>query len=171
MSTSSGLANKGEKGRNKFQTLNINSIFAGKSVETQKSNGKCIHSCIKSHIESKSKTFCLQCNIDNAWPTWRNAQLKWKKTWLNWMKFQPNWKKLYISWNIFPCKRFSIIPICQLHTIWFDFLSVIRQHGLQSLGKVGSTRRMPPPANLPSLKSENSGNDPNISLVPTGGAG
>ena len=37
---------------------------------------------------------------------------------------------------------------------------VQRQHGLQSLGKVATVRRMPPPINLPSLKSENSGNDP-----------
>ncbi|KAB0407126.1 hypothetical protein E2I00_004282, partial [Balaenoptera physalus] len=40
--------------------------------------------------------------------------------------------------------------------------SVIPRHGLQSLGKVATARRMPPPANLPSLKSENKGNDPNI---------
>ena len=45
------------------------------------------------------------------------------------------------------------------------------RHGLQSLGKVGSARRMPPPAHLPSLKSENSGNDPTVNLVPSGGAG
>lgn len=44
-----------------------------------------------------------------------------------------------------------------------------RKHGMQSLGKVPSARR--PPANLPSLKSEHSGNDPAISLVPTGGTG
>lgn len=49
--------------------------------------------------------------------------------------------------------------------------SVQPKHGLQSLGKVGTGRRMPPPANLPSLKSENSGNNPNISLVPSGGQG
>ena len=51
-------------------------------------------------------------------------------------------------------------------------VAVPRQHGLQSLGKVSSAaRRMPPPANLPSLKSEHSGNDPTISLVPAGGSG
>ncbi|XP_061615156.1 protein PRRC2A isoform X2 [Phyllopteryx taeniolatus] len=45
------------------------------------------------------------------------------------------------------------------------------RHGLQSLGKVASARRMPPPANLPSLKAENKGNDPNVSLIPKDGTG
>ncbi|XP_059483980.1 protein PRRC2C isoform X2 [Neocloeon triangulifer] len=44
-----------------------------------------------------------------------------------------------------------------------------RKHGMQSLGKVPSARR--PPANLPSLKSEHSGQEPPVSLVPSGGAG
>ncbi|XP_013402281.1 protein PRRC2C-like isoform X2 [Lingula anatina] len=86
MSTLSGLGSKGEKSKSKFTSININTIYKGKTVETQKT-------------------------------------------------------------------------------------SVPRQHGLQSLGKVGAVRRMPPPANLPSLRSENSGNDPNVTLVPTGGAG
>lgn len=49
--------------------------------------------------------------------------------------------------------------------------SVPPRHGLQSLGKVASARRMPPPAYLPSLKAENKGNDPNVSLVPKDGTG
>ncbi len=53
----------------------------------------------------------------------------------------------------------------------FLFIVSSRGHGLQSLGKVASARRMPPPAHLPSLKSESSGNDPTVNLVPTGGAG
>ena len=44
-----------------------------------------------------------------------------------------------------------------------------QKHGLQSLGKVPTARRAP--ANLPSLKAENSGNDPTISIVPTGSSG
>lgn len=56
--------------------------------------------------------------------------------------------------------------------LFINFYFVVQpKHGLQSLGKVGTGRRMPPPANLPSLKSENSGNNPNISLVPSGGQG
>ncbi|XP_033114885.1 protein PRRC2C-like [Anneissia japonica] len=49
--------------------------------------------------------------------------------------------------------------------------TVSHGRGLQSLGKVGTSRRVPPPAVLPSLRSESGGNDPNISLVPEGGSG
>ncbi|KAM8953610.1 protein PRRC2A isoform 2-T2 [Pelodytes ibericus] len=49
--------------------------------------------------------------------------------------------------------------------------AVAPRHGLQSLGKVAIARRMPPPANLPSLKAENKGNDPNVTLVPKDGSG
>ncbi|XP_018420844.1 PREDICTED: protein PRRC2B isoform X4 [Nanorana parkeri] len=49
--------------------------------------------------------------------------------------------------------------------------TVIPRHGLQSLGKVAAARRMPPPANLPSLKSENKGNNRNILIVPKDGTG
>uniref|UniRef100_A0A8C6SWH0 BAT2 N-terminal domain-containing protein n=1 Tax=Neogobius melanostomus TaxID=47308 RepID=A0A8C6SWH0_9GOBI len=49
--------------------------------------------------------------------------------------------------------------------------TVVSRHGLQSLGKVATARRMPPPAHLPSLKSENKGNDPNVVIVPKDGTG
>ncbi|XP_071500287.1 uncharacterized protein [Diadema antillarum] len=49
--------------------------------------------------------------------------------------------------------------------------AVSHGRGLQSLGKVGNARRLPTPANLPSLRSEHKGNDPNINLVPSSGAG
>ncbi|XP_061589639.1 protein PRRC2B [Cololabis saira] len=49
--------------------------------------------------------------------------------------------------------------------------TVLPRHGLQSLGKVAAARRMPPPAHLPSLKSENKGNDPSVIIVPKDGSG
>uniref|UniRef100_A0A8C1QMW5 BAT2 N-terminal domain-containing protein n=1 Tax=Cyprinus carpio TaxID=7962 RepID=A0A8C1QMW5_CYPCA len=49
--------------------------------------------------------------------------------------------------------------------------TVVARHGLQSLGKVAAARRMPPPAHLPSLKSESKGNDPNVIIVPKDGTG
>uniref|UniRef100_A0A8C2H3A0 Proline rich coiled-coil 2B n=1 Tax=Cyprinus carpio TaxID=7962 RepID=A0A8C2H3A0_CYPCA len=48
---------------------------------------------------------------------------------------------------------------------------IVARHGLQSLGKVAAARRMPPPAHLPSLKSESKGNDPNVIIVPKDGTG
>ena len=41
---------------------------------------------------------------------------------------------------------------------------------MTSLGKI-STRRMPGPSSLPSLRTENAGNDPNVNLVPAGPGG
>ena len=43
--------------------------------------------------------------------------------------------------------------------------------GIRTLSGTKSARRVIAPASLPSLKSENSGNDPTVSIVPSGGSG
>lgn len=81
-------------------------------------------------------------------------------------------------WRFLRCLHMFLVTIyflcikISLKLKWTRFfLQGAARHGLQSLGKVGASRRIPPPANLPSLKSENSGNDPTVSLVPSGGGG
>lgn len=63
---------------------------------------------------------------------------------------------------------------------WVFINSSVRQHqaihvnvagryGLTSVGKsIGVMRRMPPPATLPSLKSENNGQDQNVVVIMQG---
>lgn len=42
MSSISGLGGKGEKNKGKYKSIDINTIYKGKSVETQKSTGKVV---------------------------------------------------------------------------------------------------------------------------------
>jgi len=63
------------------------------------------------------------------------------------------------------CPAESLSAACQSCAV-----GTTRQHGLQSLGKVAS-RRMPPPAHLPSLRSQNGGAETSVAIVPTGGSG
>lgn len=66
---------------------------------------------------------------------------------------------------------FSLLIVLLILLIAALCCPVVPRHGLQSLGKVATARRMPPPAHLPSLKSENKGNDPNVIIVPKDGTG
>ncbi|CAH8875363.1 unnamed protein product [Trichobilharzia szidati] len=47
----------------------------------------------------------------------------------------------------------------------------VRQYGMQVVGKLQGTRRLPPPAWVPSIKAETGGLDSRVSLVPPGGGG
>ena len=40
MSTTSGNASKGEKNKSKYKGIDINTLYKGKTVETQKSTGE-----------------------------------------------------------------------------------------------------------------------------------
>ncbi|THD25931.1 hypothetical protein D915_003280 [Fasciola hepatica] len=49
--------------------------------------------------------------------------------------------------------------------------TAVRQYGMQVVGKVQGTRRLPPPAWVPSIKAETGGLDSRVSIVPPGGGG
>lgn len=79
------------------------------------------------------------------------------------------WDPFY-RWVILSVRPCSVSSFSSLYCL-VRCLPVVPRHGLQSLGKVATARRMPPPAHLPSLKSENKGNDPNVIIVPKDGTG
>lgn len=54
---------------------------------------------------------------------------------------------------------------------FFLTLTAVRQYGMQVVGKVQGTRRLPPPAWVPSIKAETGGLDSRVSIVPPGGGG
>lgn len=109
MSTLPGVASKGEKGKAKYQSLDINNLYKAYSVSTS------------SLLSFTLSEFCFLHSKGE------HSETQQQK---------------------------NPIP---------------RKHGMQSLGKVPTARR--PPANLPSLKSEHTGSDTAVSLVPSGGAG
>jgi hypothetical protein len=63
MSSISGLGGKGEKNKGKFKAIDINTLYKGKSVETQKSTGKlfCFTLCLFLFVSISNVTqkFCL----------------------------------------------------------------------------------------------------------------
>lgn len=63
MSTFSGIGGRGDKGSNKYKSLNINNIYQGKSVPTQKSTGN--HNFY----------------VINVWECWSCYCLHYKFTW------------------------------------------------------------------------------------------
>lgn len=99
----------------------------------------------------------------NLWkPKKQQVKLEWSILLIHIFRYMIK-KKLFLS--MFGC--FFSLNFLLNHFVY----QVAARHGLQSLGKVAVSRRMPPPANLPSLKAENKGNDPNVSIVPKDGSG
>lgn len=83
----------------------------------------------------------------------------------------PDCRNSFFFWTLYPFKCMCRLTCLSALLSPSVSLLVAARHGLQSLGKVAASRRMPPPANLPSLKAENKGNDPNVSIVPKDGSG
>lgn len=119
-------------------------------------------------------------------------------TWFLNKKFSSGCLMSYLKLNWLMCHMFLSVPLGKLFLVnnfIFSFCNLLHwnrhlknlkavykdplllilgqgpRHGLQSLGKIGQSRRVLQPAILPSLKSENSGNDPRINLVPSGSQG
>lgn len=70
-----------------------------------------------------------------------------------------------------PKSRYQSLNLSQSYKGNNEFRSGQKRGSMQSLGKFNTSRRMPAPAQLRSLKSSNEGNDPTINLVPQGGGG
>lgn len=84
---------------------------------------------------------------------------------------QKNTGKIHLYCRVIVFVHFCCVSSLSSLDCLVRCLPVVPRHGLQSLGKVATARRMPPPAHLPSLKSENKGNDPNVIIVPKDGTG
>lgn len=70
---------------------------------------------------------------------------------------------------IYPLLSSSLLIKLKYYAHFTVVFIATSKHGLQSLGKSSVVvRRMPPPANLPSIKSQI---EPDVNLVPTGGQG
>lgn len=68
------------------------------------------------------------------------------------------------------CQVQTTAYLCKQIFVFSIYLAV-RQYGMQVVGKLQGTRRLPPPAWVPSIKAETGGLDSRVSLVPAGGGG
>ena len=110
------VLNKSDKNKGKFNTLEINKVYKGGSLETQKTSGQCrVEFCYIKLFHFSIHLILVENKISF---------------------------EISLLVRFFPFK---------LH---FPTTGSFRPHGLQVLGKVGVSRRMPPSAQLTSLKTQ-----------------